>query len=79
MTSIESSIFTTYKNWKDLDTYGDIVYYDCELANDIGQFKKGQIVQSIALIYSKSIIEFCYVENGVEKHAQFKVSLSIEV
>lgn len=51
------------EGWDQLDTF-DFVFYDCTLNRDIGDFKKGDKIDSISVLFSVSTIEFeAFVEN----------------
>lgn len=78
MSGIESSIFM-YKDWDVAGgDYGDIIFYECTLIRNVGQFKKGTIIPSITIIYSKSVMEFYPNENDFEKRIKFNISLNID-
>lgn len=51
------------EGWDQLDTF-DFVFYDCTLNRDIGDFKKGEKIDSISILFSVSKIEFAtFIEN----------------
>lgn len=51
------------EGWDQLDTF-DFVFYDCTLNMDIGDFKKGEKIDSISVLFSVSKIEFAtFIEN----------------
>lgn len=51
------------EGWDQLDTF-DFVFYDCTLNMDIGDFKKGDKIDAITVLFSVSKIEFeAFVEN----------------
>lgn len=51
------------EGWDQLDTF-DFVFYDCTLNRDIGDFKKGDKIDAITVLFSVSKIEFeAFVEN----------------
>lgn len=51
------------EGWDQLDTF-DFVFYDCTLNRDIGNFKEGDKIDSISVLFSVSKIEFeAFVEN----------------
>jgi hypothetical protein len=61
---MEEQLFT-WKTWDTIDTM-DFFFYDCELLVPIGEhpmyFAEGTKVTSIAMMYSKGIMEF-YAED----------------
>jgi len=72
--AIESEWFE-YESWDSYDLdYGDIVFHNCKLKKDIGNFKAGEFVPDINVIYSKSIIE---IYDGKETFRN-KIKLTIE-
>lgn len=51
------------EGWDQLDTF-DFVFYDCTLNMDIGDFNKGEKIDSISVLFSVSKIEFAtFIEN----------------
>lgn len=51
------------EGWDQLDTF-DFVFYDCTLNMDIGDFKKGDKIDAITVLFSVSKIEFAtFIEN----------------
>jgi hypothetical protein len=51
------------EGWDQLDTF-DFVFYDCTLNRDIGDFKEGDKIDAITVLFSVSKIEFeAFVEN----------------
>lgn len=51
------------EGWDQLDTF-DFVFYDYTLNMDIGDFKKGDKIDAITVLFSVSKIEFeAFVEN----------------
>lgn len=51
------------EGWDQLDTF-DFVFYDCTLNRDIGNFKEGDKIDSISVLFSVSTIEFAtFIEN----------------
>lgn len=51
------------EGWVQLDTF-DFVFYNCTLNMDIGDFKKGDKIDAITVLFSVSKIEFeAFVEN----------------
>lgn len=57
---MENQLFT-WDSWDVIDTM-DFFFYDCELIAPVGNFSAGQKIKSIAMIYSKGIMEF-YTED----------------
>lgn len=52
------------EGWDQLDTF-DFVFYDCTLNRDIGNFKEGDKIDSISVLFSVSKIEFAtLIENN---------------
>lgn len=51
------------EGWDQLDTF-DFLFYDCTLNRDIGNFKEGDKIDSISVLFSVSKIEFAtFIEN----------------
>lgn len=51
------------EGWDQLDTF-DFVFYDCILNMDVGNFKKGDKIDAISVLFSVSKIEFeAFIEN----------------
>lgn len=72
--AIESEWFKC-ESWDSYNLdYRDIVFHDCTLKKDIGNFKAGEHLPSISFIYSKSIIE---IYDGKEIF-RYKMKLTIE-
>ena len=80
MAEIESSIFIfEYKEWDNSSwDYCDIVFYDCTLVRNVGQFKKGGKIPKIVITYSKSVMDFYFDENDYDKYVRFNISLNID-
>ena len=57
---MENQLFT-WKSW-DRVADGDYIFYDCNLIVTVGKYPTGTNVTSIAMVYSKSIMEF-YAED----------------
>lgn len=72
---LESSLFE-WKEWDELDDPGNLQFYECTLKKDIGSFKKGEGIFTIAMIYSESYIEL-YKYEETEEPVRIKVELKI--
>ncbi len=71
--SLEQQLFT-WDGWDgDEDTK---IFYKCHLVRDIGTFKKGTLIHSIAIVETESKMEF-YEEGGAEVLATFDLVLSV--
>ncbi len=65
---ISSSIIESSSGWDEAGDYGDIQFYDCKLAIDTKQFKKGDFVKTITFLYSQGLVQLWnYDEEKLKK------------
>ena len=55
--SIINSIVSNHNGWDECGEYGDLQLYDATLAIDTKNFKKGDMVECIAFIFSKGVCQ----------------------
>lgn len=64
------------EGWDQLDTF-DFVFYDCTLNRDIGNFKEGDKIESISVLFSVSKIEFAtFIESEDDTDGEEKIIYS---